>query len=271
VQAQSQQMGPGGPAHRSVAAGRGVNWWTEAWPWMFGGGRAGVWIGMGLVVMVIYVVLHLVGALGAVVAHLLLFPLAGGLMLAARKSERGEALELADVFAGFRSHAAPLLLAGVLVIAASLVVVGLMSVVGVGAALSAFLGGLAVDLGSHPEAAAGLGITAALLLVVCLALFIPISMAAWLAPALIVLRAAGRCAQAEPRCVPRQHRCAGGIRPVVHRLRGAGIDLPWPGLARADADGGAFNVWRLQGPPRAHGRHPPLAAPRRPGAADRVD
>jgi uncharacterized membrane protein len=181
-------MGPGGPAHRSVAAGRGVNWWTEAWPWMFGGGRAGVWIGMGLVVTVIYLVLHLVGALGAILAHLLLFPLAGGLMLAARKSERGEALEIADVFAGFRTHPSPLLLAGVLVIAASLVVVGLMGVVGVGAAVSAFLGGLAVDLGSRPVAAAGLGLTTALLLVVCLALFIPISMAAWLAPALIVLR-----------------------------------------------------------------------------------
>ncbi|HEX7157290.1 MAG TPA: BPSS1780 family membrane protein [Burkholderiaceae bacterium] len=190
MQAQSQQVGPGGPAHRSVAAGRGVNWWTEAWPWMFDGGRAGIWIGMGLVTMLIYVGLHFVPVLGPIAAHLLLFPLAGGLILAARKSERGETPEFADLFSGFGTHAGALLLAGVLIIAASLLVVGLMAMVGVGAAVSAFLGGLDLDLGSRPVAAAGLGIATALLLVVCLALFIPISMAAWFAPALIVLRGA---------------------------------------------------------------------------------
>jgi len=172
------------PAFRQVPSGRGVEWWSSAWQLLFHRGAAAVWIVMCLVAMVIYAVLHLVPVLGSIAAQLAAFLFSGGLMAAARKTEEGTAPAVGDLFGGFGPNLGPLAIGAVLLMVATLLVFGALAIAGGGALLGAFFGGATGNLGLL----AGAGATWLLLLLVGLLLMVPIGMAAWLAPALIVFR-----------------------------------------------------------------------------------
>lgn len=181
------------PVIRETDAGSGFRWWSDSFSWLFGDlARLGVWIGMVLCFFLILAPLHWIPFFGTLASHLLWFVFSGGLMVAARNTERGQVPRFSDLFAGFGPQGGALVGAGLLVLAAAMVVVGLMLAVGLGAFLSV-LGGAnwsVQELGARPPALSAIGWGSVLLLLFCLLLFVPISMAAWLAPALIMLRGA---------------------------------------------------------------------------------
>jgi hypothetical protein len=86
---------------RTIDAGRGFEWWREAWALFTK--AAGLWIVLGLLLFVLLAVIGLVPLLGALVSTLLIPTFLGSWMLAARKVEGGGTLEVADLFAAFRA------------------------------------------------------------------------------------------------------------------------------------------------------------------------
>jgi uncharacterized membrane protein len=169
-------------APRVVAAGRGVYWWSEAWA-MFTK-NAGLWVVMGVLLIIIYIVLSIIPFLGSIVASLLLPVFLGGWLLAARKAQSGGALEIGDLFAGFKDKLIPLLVLGALTLVATVVIFAVVGMLGFGA----FMGMMAGSAHSNAAgvfAAVGAGLLA---LLVGLALGMVVAMAIWFAPALVVFR-----------------------------------------------------------------------------------
>ena len=167
---------------RSVDAGRGISWWSEAWALFTK--NAGMWIVLGLILLVILIVLSVIPLLGSLAASLLVPVFVGGWMLAARKVETGGALEVGDLFAGFKDKLTPLLVLGALVLVATLVIGAVVGALGFGAFMGMTMGG-AQGSGGGMLAAMGAGMLA---LLVGLALGLVVAMAIWFAPALVVFR-----------------------------------------------------------------------------------
>ncbi|WP_284619354.1 BPSS1780 family membrane protein [Aquabacterium humicola] len=165
---------------RSVDAGRGINWWTDAWA-MFTK-HAGMWIVLSLILLLIFFVLAFIPFLGGIAAALLAPILVGGFMITARKAEAGVAPQPADLFVAFKTHAQPLAIIGALLLAAVVVFGLLMSVLGVGATFGFGMSGAHRSAGGM-FAAMGAGLVFILL---CIAFAFVLSMAVWFAPALVV-------------------------------------------------------------------------------------
>lgn len=168
------------PGGRSLVAGAGWNWIATAWPLFMR--QPGVWIGVLVVLLVASVVLAAIPVVGTV-ATLVLYPvIAGGLMLGCRELEDGGELTFAHLGTGFSKHFGPLALLGVaylVALVAIALVAALLAGVGVGA-----LFGLAATTG---PAAVGLGaMGVALVVLIAVAAMVPVYMALWFAPALIV-------------------------------------------------------------------------------------
>lgn len=170
----------GVPPARTVEAGRGVNWWTDAVTLFMK--NPGMWIVLGLVLIVILTVLNFVPMLGGAASALLTPVFGGSWMLALRKQETGGALEVGDLFLGFKDALNPLLVLGALSLAAAAVLFVMMWGVGIGAFMGMGTGAMHRS-GLAVLAAAGAGMFAVL---VALALIVPITMAFWFAPALVV-------------------------------------------------------------------------------------
>jgi hypothetical protein len=177
---------------RHAAAGNGLAWWSNAFSWLFGDlSRLVVWIAMGLTVFIGTSLLHLVPGIGSIASFLLGFVLSGGLMTAAHKTALGQVVRFADLFSGFGPNAAALLGVGLLALLGMAVIGGLLLLLGMGAIFAAMASAWTnPDLASGQLLATGFGGTSLLLLVLSLCLLVPLSMALWLAPALIVLRGA---------------------------------------------------------------------------------
>jgi hypothetical protein len=107
-----------------------------------------------------------------------------GFCVGCRALDEGGELEIAHLFAGFRERLGPLLGVGALSLLASLII-GM--VVGLGLGAGAF-----TMMRGDPEAMAALaGTTLALLVLITMALLLPVMMAAWFAPALVVFQGEG--------------------------------------------------------------------------------
>jgi len=172
-----------------LGASHGLQWWSSAITWLFGDlQRLGVWVLLALGYLLLSLVPHFIPLLGLIASIPLNFVLSGGLLLAASRSARAEAPAFADLFAGFGPRAGQLIAAGTLVLGACLAIFAVMLMVGVWAVISAIAGGIRSSLILPDPAALGIGLGTAGVLFACLLALIPLSMAAWLAPALIMLR-----------------------------------------------------------------------------------
>jgi len=165
---------------RSVDAGRGISWWTDAWALFTK--SAGMWIVLALIMIVIFIALSFIPFLGSLAVSLLAPAFFGSWLLAARKVESGGALEVGDLFSAFRDRLTPLLVVGALLLVASLVIAFVVGALGFGAVIGAVSGG-ASGSGGAVMAAIGAGMLAVL---VALVLGFVVAMAFWFAPALIV-------------------------------------------------------------------------------------
>ena len=166
---------------QGVAAGRGWDWIASGWD-LFKR-QAGMWIALVLVAFVIFLVLAFIPFIGSV-ASVILTPVFGaGIVLGCRAIEEGRALEIGHLFAGFREKLSPLATVGAIYLGATIVIVGVMVLI--------------AGVGIFSMAAAGSDVSPAALLtamlgvLVALALLVPVMMAIWFAPALVVFHDKG--------------------------------------------------------------------------------
>jgi len=171
-----------GIAHaRVVPMGNGWNWLASAWP-IFSR-AAGVWIGMVVALLLIIIVAHLIPFIGAIAIQILWPVFVGGLMIASRTIDEGGQARFSQLFAGFQQRTGTLVTLGVVWLVVSFLIVAI--VVGI-TGVSVF--GL---MAANPEQVFAAAATALLAALLILALMLPLVMATWFAPALIVFQGMG--------------------------------------------------------------------------------
>jgi len=184
----TQESSPNLCRPRAVDTGRGMAWLTEGFDYFQKDALA--WLGATILLFVITLALASLPLLGALAGQILMPVFIGGMMLGCRVRAQGGAFQVAHLFAGFGQYTGQLMILGLLymagIIAIAILIVILMVVAGVGD--TAFLAELeAGDI-------AALGNNLKFLLLVALigaALYAPLLMAYWFAPALVILRNAG--------------------------------------------------------------------------------
>ena len=168
---------------RSVAPGRGWQWITAAFQ-LFRKNPL-IWMVLNLVLMLVGVGLSVLPVIGAYMLYLLTPVFLGGIMAAAKDLEAGEDIEIAHLFRGFRHNAAHLVTVGGVYLVGQVVISGVMLTVGGQEFQEAVKGGIgALDASAlTPE---GTRRVLQAMLVGTL-LFVPLAMAVWFAPALVIL------------------------------------------------------------------------------------
>lgn len=165
------------PDGQVVPAGNGVSWITQGWE-MFKQ-APGVWIGVTLIFMVTMIVLGVIPLVNLAVA--LFAPVfVGGIMLGCKALEDGNELTINHLFAGFSNNFGNLVLVGAIYLVGIVAIYVLMFLIG-GSALAG-----AALMGGGKASIAAILLPMLLLLLVMLALMIPLAMAVWYAPALVV-------------------------------------------------------------------------------------
>ena len=169
---------------RRRPAGHGATWVSEGWRLFMRSPLS--WVLVTVVFVVLWIVVSLVPLVGWVVDNLLLPVLLGGLMLGCRRIDRGETFSVSDLFSGFSQRAGPLLVLGLLYLLASVLLLVLGLVIFGAAMMPYMLQG--IGIGTAPSAPPPIPDFRLFLLgmLVMMALAIPIYMAIWFAPALVV-------------------------------------------------------------------------------------
>lgn len=176
----------------------------HAWQWIGEGWRyfrrqAGLWVILTLIFGAFLLALKFVPVIGPLATILLVPVLAAGLISGCQAIERGGELELAHLFSGFRHNTGQLVLVGLigfgLTFAALVPAVALMGT----NEFMTVMGGGAPTMVDMPGAVG---------LLIALALFVPVNMALWFAPALVILQG-----QSAPRAIAESFR--GCLRNIV--------------------------------------------------------
>ena len=171
---------------RSVTAARGLEWITESWTLFMK--MPGLWIVLTLIVFGISMVCSVVPFLGSLLSPFVTTLLLSGMMLAARKLQTTDSMEVADLFE-ILSHPAlkPLLILTLIYVAMlTAAVVLIFAVFGVGGGAIALFGGAMG--GENAAVAAGIG-SMLLALLVFLAVLAPMLAMYWFAVPLVLFRA----------------------------------------------------------------------------------
>jgi uncharacterized membrane protein len=166
------------PNGHGVSAGGGWDWIASAFT-IF---RAapGIWIGMALVWFVIMMVAGMIPFVGPLASSALWPVFVAGFVAAARSCDQSGTCEFAELFAGFRERFGPLVIVGLISLAVTVAVfVAVFAVMGIG-----FLGMLGGDV--SPEQAMAMGLTMLLAVLIAFALLLPLMMATWFAPPLVM-------------------------------------------------------------------------------------
>lgn len=173
---------------KSLPAGRGAGWFKEA----FGYFKSSplIWILNIIILFAIILVLSLIPILGGLATNILTPIFTGGLMLGCAAQDRGEPLQVNHLFEGFKKNAGNLALVGLIYMAAIIVVVlimvVLMGVIGGGTGQFAELAGMQPGSQPSPEQMQSMMAMGSVGLLIGMALIIPVVMAYFFAPALVV-------------------------------------------------------------------------------------
>jgi uncharacterized membrane protein len=181
---------PGTPAEdlklvlpgRIEPAGAGWTWIVEGWK-LFAKSPV-MWLASIILLLIFLVVLRRIPHIGPVAIVLLNPVFAAGFMVACRSLERGGEFELEHLFAGFRTRFGSLVLVGLLTL------LGCVAIILVFLAFAGFsLIGALLTGDADTVLAAGAASAVAIMLgsLVALALAVPIAAACWFAPALVVM------------------------------------------------------------------------------------
>ncbi len=163
---------------RTVDAGRGWSWIVDAFA-LFRR-QPGMWILTAVLLGILFIAISLIPVLGSLASALLLPIFAAGLMLGCRDQDRGGELAINHLFAGFKEKTGNLVMVGVFnLVGWMIIALALFAVVGGGVFMGIMRGGL------H---GAGISILSLILgVLLATGLSIPLYMATWFAPALIVM------------------------------------------------------------------------------------
>jgi hypothetical protein len=171
---------------KTVSPGRGVAWLLEGFDYFRRG--TGAWIGIGIILIIVTIASSIIPLAGLFLQ--ILFPvIMGGLITGCRFiSDSGE-MKINYLFAGFRENTGKLLLVGILYSAGLILITVIMLsvlfiVTGGVEFMLAIING---DTGVVIENASNL----LLVSLIGLSIYLPLLMAIWFAPALIVLEGAG--------------------------------------------------------------------------------
>jgi uncharacterized membrane protein len=168
---------------RTVPPGNGWKWIADGWE-LFKR-QPGVWIAIAVIFVVIFVGMSFLPIIGSLAAVVLAPVFAGGVVIGCRTLEQGGELQIAHLFAGFRERFGTLVSVGLIYLAATVVialVVGLVT----GAGVWTLLGG-----GANPVSVGAAGLTVLLAFLIMMALMLPVFMALWFAPPLVVFHEQG--------------------------------------------------------------------------------
>jgi hypothetical protein len=165
----------------SRPAANGWTWIVQGWE-LFKRQPA-LWIGMTVLLFVIFLGTSLIPFLGLFFG--VLWPVfMGGIAIGCRALHEGGQLEIGHLFAGFQRRAGALIGVGVISFVLSFAVVF--------AVFALMGGGMLAALGSNdPETVAGLGLGLVLAMLIVAALLLPLMMALWFAPPLVVFHEMG--------------------------------------------------------------------------------
>lgn len=163
---------------RSVPAGNGWLWLAHGWQ-LFKRNPGG-WMLIFIVFLAIVVLCSWVPFIGFVASYVLTPVLLGGVMAGCAALERGEQIEVAQLFAGFREKTSSLVIVGLLYLAGMLAILAVVGLVFGFSLVPAFLGR------PQPDIAAALSVML-LATLALLALSIPLLMAVWFAAPLVML------------------------------------------------------------------------------------
>lgn len=173
------------PGGEGVPASHGWNWIADGWTTFKA--APGLWIGIMVVFIVIFIALALLPFVGPVAQNLLMPVFMGGIVLGCRAIDDGKALEFNHLFAGFQQRFATLVAVGALYLAGFVaIMVVVMLIAGAGVAAMMLGGGGQPDIG---QGGAMLGMLLGVLIAV--ALSIPLVMAIWFAAPLVMFHELG--------------------------------------------------------------------------------
>ena len=169
------------PPIRAVAIERGLAWLGAGWRMFLA--APGVWLGITLVLLLATALISTVPLLGQLAIAFLMPVAAAGLLSGCRTIEQGKDLRFDHLFAGFKQNTGNLMVIGVLSLLGHAAIGLVVFAVGGGAMLSGIMSG--ATLGAGPGALLAIsGLLFALLLGTLLLL--PLAMALWFAPALVM-------------------------------------------------------------------------------------
>ena len=177
---------------RKVPAGRGWGWIADGFglfkldPW--------IWILNSLILLVILFLLGLLPFLGSIASQILYPIFLGGLMLGCYALDSGDRLKVEHLFAGFKSNTSSLAAVGGLYILGSLaigiVIMLLMFLLG-GRDIFDLISAIESGTQRNPQETAQLAYLGIIAVLIGLALIVPLLMATWFAPALVMLHSLG--------------------------------------------------------------------------------
>ena len=163
----------------------------HGWTWIAGGWelfkrQPGIWIAMAVIVIVISAVFFFMHAFGTILGILLTPVFTAGVVIGAKALDEGRKLEIAHLFAGFTNRFGALLAVGAIYLALLLAIV----------VVSALVTGVSVwvMLSASPDlTSATLSAMLSILLawLIALGLMVPVVMAVWFAPPLLVFNELG--------------------------------------------------------------------------------
>jgi uncharacterized membrane protein len=168
---------------RRLPIGRGARWIVDAFD-LFRR-QALPWIVVHLGLMLIAMGLMALKIVGMFLLLLLLPIFIGGLMAGCRDQENGQVVEIAHLFRGFRVQATALVTVGGLYLVGQVVIAGITMAVG-GQALQELMNA-AVEGADPAQIDPATASQAYFATLIGSALFVPLAMAVWFAPALVVL------------------------------------------------------------------------------------
>lgn len=171
------------PGGRVLPAGRGWAWIADGWS-LFKRQPA-MWMGIAVLLAVIFIVLAFIPLLGSLAAVVLAPIFGAGVVIGSRAIDEGGTLEVAHLFAGFRERFGTLASVGLVYLGAS-VAIALVVGLATGAGVWSLVG-----TGADPASIGAAGATVLLAFLVMMALMLPVVMAVWFSPPLVVFHELG--------------------------------------------------------------------------------
>ncbi len=171
-----------------VDADHGWSWITRAFQDHFRQ-APGPWIGAFVFLAVIGMLLSLIPFLGGLINAVLGPIFLGGLMYGAQCQSQGQRIEFNHLFAGFSNNTGRLAAVGGLYLLGILLTTIVAMIIGgiLGALLAAGMDPQAFEAGDPNATMAAMGPVMVIVMLIALAAFVPIVMAYWFAPALVML------------------------------------------------------------------------------------